>query len=189
MPGRKLASANTDGLGMVILNGPGLCARRKPLSWPVRRRVWRSRAPATSARLASAPPPGPRHWRVGCLGPEPPPSPGASPSPEERGPAAAGPAPLAGDVLGHEALYCLGQVALPGGAAQLAVRVDVDPHVPLQRERVEDCLILGRAQRLQVDPSSGVRGARLQQGRRPEQAANLVGAVWVRHPYLQRGPI
>src|SRR3954467_13009149 len=97
---------NTDGLGMVILHGPGLCARRKLDSWAVRRRVWRSRAPATRARVASTPPPAPR-------------------------PPATGTPPLHRPPLRHEALDGLGQVAHPGVAPKLAVGVHVESHLAL----------------------------------------------------------
>ena len=68
------------------------------------------------------------------------------------------------------------EIEMPPGAAELAVGHRLQPDRLLLRDDVADQPVLDGAKRVGADLALGPRGARLLELRRPQQAADLVGA-------------
>ena len=97
-------------------------------------------------------------------------------------------APVVAEARLHRVLRALDaaelvdEVHVPGGAAQLPVGDRAQADLLLHRDRVANRLVLGGAQLLCGEAALVVRGAGLEQRRRTQQAADVVGAEGRRRP-------
>src|SRR5207245_1683523 len=78
------------------------------------------------------------------------------------------------------------EVAHEGAAAQLAVREDGEPGLPLPLQQPQDLPILERTELLR---GHGRVGAGAEQLRRAQQAAHMIGTVPVRHDVHPRSVV
>ncbi len=90
--------------------------------------------------------------------------------------AASRPFPLQRDLLGDEAVDCVGHVGEPGAAAHLAIGKNVNPDLALAGQSGTDRIVLGAAKLFNRNLPGGAARSGFQQLGRPQQAAHLFGA-------------
>jgi hypothetical protein len=86
------------------------------------------------------------------------------------------------DLIELDAVESLEEIELPPRAARLAVGGGLEPNLLLLSDRLLDLAVLDRAQRAGGELAALVLRPRLLERRRPQQAADVVGAEWRRLP-------